>query len=480
MDNDKTMLKKLSIISFFAVGILFIIGIIYARERVVFGDAAFCFSKILYEGILSSPNKRYGALFVQFFPYVGQMLHLPLNTCLYLYGASFYFFYLLIISLLVFWLKEYRLAILFGLFNFMFVSQSYIWISDVPQGIAWLLLCFGLTNYLGKKKVNIFIILIPFILLSFLAIFSHLTIIIPAIFLWVYFIIERKNWYFSIRNTIILTIILIVISYLKYADSTVNLGAAIDNEVVKSIKFFNYKQYYYALRTSVINMYLVRLVTLYWFGTLIFIIGIIHLIWKKKFILASLTFVTILFYFIIMGLTYGQIKDDYNLFHIEAEWLSNSIVLMTPFTLSFIPVINNKILPWLFGLIIFIRLIFICMTIPPFTARLYENEKILMQMRKKSINKLVLYNDKTILDNNPLYWALPWESMIMSQLDGDKQQLTFFLVDTGDKVLIKAIENTKTMECGWGGIPELKFKTRYFTFDSLEKYHIMTYEDFMK
>ena len=125
MDSAQPVLKKLAVISLSGMFVLFILGAVFYKERILFSDASFVFFTILDQHRLFFPSGRYGVFITEIFPYFGQKMGLPLSTLIFLYGMSFYLVYLAAASVVFFWLKQYRLVILMTLFYFLFVSQVF-------------------------------------------------------------------------------------------------------------------------------------------------------------------------------------------------------------------------------------------------------------------------------------------------------------------------------------------------------------------
>src|SRR6185369_12630014 len=144
---------------------------------------------------------RYGSFITQMVPYFAQKLHLPIKAILIGYSVSFNLFYLSVASLLVYRYKQYALGILMALYYFLFVTDSYFWTNnEIHQAVGWMFLFFGVTLNMGNKNVKMPVLLPVFSVLAFLAVFTHFVVIIPVVFLWVYFLIEKNNWPFS-KNT---------------------------------------------------------------------------------------------------------------------------------------------------------------------------------------------------------------------------------------------------------------------------------------
>ena len=235
-----------------------------------------------------------------------------------------------------------------------------------------------------------------------------------------------------------------------------------------------------SFNTPVIIIFLHRCITLYWPGVIIFIFGMINLIKNRQIVLAAWSLLSCIGYFIIMGLTYGKYDNNVLLFHIESEWVCFSILAATPFVYSFLPGSRPSIVQWLVTGLFVIRLVYIFVTLPAFTTRNQLKEQILGQMRKKGITKLAIYNDPKLQSTCILDWATPYESLFMSQTEGDKPQLTFLFVNPDDKKLINQLSNTKGMMTAYGAMNGYDFDKRYFEIDTTSPYQIMTYDEFLK
>ena len=88
-------MKNKSIIYFgiFSYVILFILALLFYRERVIFLDMAFHLFYILKDNDLAIQNFRFGACFTQLFPYLGQKLGFSLDNIAKLYSSGFVLYY---------------------------------------------------------------------------------------------------------------------------------------------------------------------------------------------------------------------------------------------------------------------------------------------------------------------------------------------------------------------------------------------------
>jgi len=476
MDAARIPFKNLSRIAVTAMGALFILGCIFYKERALFSDAAFKLFNIISYSKFDIPGKRYGAVIVQVLPFLAFKLHLSVNTIIFLFGAGYYLFYFSIVALTVYRYKLYPLAILMVLYFFLFVSESYIWVGDAFTGTAWMFLFFAVTLYLGNKKVNILLLIVPFSLLAFLTFSVHFVTIIPMTFLWVYLIIGKKYWPFSKNHTILLCCLLIFIIGLKFAIT----DSAYDNIQLHGVTHFSLLDIIDSFQTPTVKIFFYRCIVNYWLGTLVFLISMITLIRSKERILAIWTFISAVGYVIIMGLAYKNLDSTTLLFHIESEWACIGIIVATPFVFTYLPKLKTLRAVWLLSGIFIIRLIYIITFLLAFSLRNTMEEQILNRMRKKGITKLVLFNDSHLLSVFRLDWALPYESIMESAIEGDKQQLTFFIINADDKKILGKLNDPKSFFDAFYITPCSVLNKEYFNLDTTKPYQIMTYSELIK
>jgi hypothetical protein len=137
-----------------AYSVLFFLSLVYYQERTIFADIAFHTFTILKTKTFFIQNNRFGAFFTQLFPLVAQSLHLPLKGVLMLYSTGFVVLYGAVFFLLH-RMKQYEMALVMLLFSTLIVAETFFWIqSELPQGIAFTLLTFGLI--LSKNQLSAF------------------------------------------------------------------------------------------------------------------------------------------------------------------------------------------------------------------------------------------------------------------------------------------------------------------------------------
>jgi len=488
MDFSEITLKRTSKISFVALVVLLIGSIVFYKERVLFADIAFSAFAIINDGHFLIINNRYGEVIHQLFPYLGAKFHLPLKTILIGYSASFNLIYAIVSAILVYGLKQYRLAVLMAIFYFLMVSVSGLCPSDVSYAVAIMFLFFGVTLHLGHKKIHLVLFLSTFLLLAFITISTHFVVIIPLAFIWSYLIIEKTNWPFQPRMTVLLSALLAAIIAYKYL-STIHGPQSYDNEHLEGMKKLTFQDMFDSFSTPVIKIFLIRCWQNYWVAPLVLITGIVSLIIHKRIFLAVWTLLASVGYFVIMGVSYStmpfnflpdEIGKAYQLWHIEIEWSCIGIIVSVPFVFSFLPKIKPTIAVGILASIFLVRLFYMGSYMQDFVWRIRFEEGIMAQMKKKEINNLALHREPERYNQFILDWGMPFETILMSAINGDKPQRTFFFINPDDTQTRDLLKKYPGFYNAYGVLPNYMLNHTYFSVDTTTQYQVMSYETLMK
>jgi hypothetical protein len=477
MIKTHSSLKTPALVAVASVGILLVGAIVFFRER-LFADTSYILFNIINFRRMSIHNHRYGSFITQIVPYVGQKFHLPVKALVIGYSISFNAFFLLTGLLLTFVFRHYKLAILYSLYYFLIVSDSYFLANDeLLQGIGWLFLMFAvLLTVDGRKSVRVstFLFFCP---LAFLAITSHFIVMIPLVFLWVYLVAEKGSWQFSKKDTIVLSSLLVLLILIKFL---VTQSESYDSKHLHGVTHFSLQDIIDSFTKPEVIAFFYRCLVNYWWTIIILALGIISLAKRKEKFLAWWTVISCLGYIILMGLTYADADSDILLCHIELEWGCIGIIAATPFVFCFLPSLKPSVAVILLVAIFCTRLVYIGSAIPAFTWRTHFQDQVIAQMKKKGIKKLVLYSDASYKPKNMLHWALPYESLLASAMNGDNPQLTFCFVDREDKQMIETLQHRNEFYNSFGTTTLDAFNSSYFRLDSNSGYLFYDCNDFLK
>ncbi len=479
MPQTTNSLKKLSLLGLAVLGVLFIGGIVFYKERVFFCDASYIAFNILKYDRLFIQEHRFGSFVTQMVPLLGAKLHLPVGIILKSYAFSFNLFYLLV-GIVVYRCRQYGLLLVMALTYTLLVSDTYFWTNnEIHQALAWMFLFFAVVLRMGEKNVSMILFLPVFLLLAVTTLYTHFIVIIPMAFLWGYFWIAGDSWYWNRNTSILLTACLLAIVASKFV--LLN-GISYEAGHLHNITHFSAGDIVAAAHASVVKKFAMRLLKIYWLAPILFALGIVTLLKNNTKALLAWTLVSFTGYVIIMGLTYTD--GDILLFHIESEWESMAVIFATPFVFAALPKMEFRYAVILLVVVLVVRCGYIVNSSFKFSWRTRFKEHVLTQMKKKNITKLALVGNEYLHKKNDFFhrkniqdWALPEESLLMSTMNGDQPTLTFFLIDPEDKITLNLITQPKEIYTSFDSRKGERLNNNYFRFDTSHPYRVMTYEE---
>jgi hypothetical protein len=238
---------------------------------------------------------------------------------------------------------------------------------------------------------------------------------------------------------------------------------------------FSLRAIYHSFTVPEVLRFLKRCITNYWIAGVVYLLSCIALIKERKTNIVIWTLLSITGYIIAIGLTYNEPDSNIALFHIESEWASMGIIIAAPFVFTFLQKLRPRSAMLLLSVILLVRLGYICSAIPAFSWRTSYKYQVMNAMRRKGVHKLAINLTSDYAQKTILYWSLPYESLFMSAMNGDKPQLSFFYSTPDHKS-----PPVDCMDVGFYPIPSSLLTNNYFTIDTLQPYQTMTHEELFK
>jgi len=478
METSQLPFKKYAFVALAALFALVLGAIVYYKER-LFADTSYIAFIIINYKAVAIQNQRWGSFITQMVPYLGQKFHLPLKVILLSYSISFNLFFLLVAALITWRYKQYKLVVLMAFFYLLLVSDSYFLENDeLQQGVAWLFWLYAVILHQKQPLSNFLVFSASFIVLAFLSLSSHFVVIIPFVFLWVYLMIEKRNWPFSGKRSLMLAGLLIPVVALKFFFSQ---GSQYESDHLYGITHFSLQDIIDAFIKPEVTRFMYRSLTNYWWGIIVFVLGLWSLIKNREIKLFTWSLLSCLGYIILMGLTYTEWNSNVSLCHIELEWQSLGIIISAPFVFSFLPRLKPRAGVALLSVIFITRFIYLGVSATIFADRIKLQETILSQMRKKHISKLALFIDPIVTQKYIMIWTAPYESLFSSATAGDDPQLTFCFVNKDDKQTRSMLaDNPTCFDNVFGMLAPGDMNAHYFSIDTSRPYREMTYEELFK
>jgi hypothetical protein len=464
--------------AYFSLAIFFLMlfgAVYYYSERMFFSDSSYIAFKAINEQKLQIQEFRFGAFITQIVPVLGAKLGLSIKSILIAYSASFNLFYLIVASILLFGFKEYRFVILFAFYWVLITTTTFFWPNnEVHQGIGYIFLLFPALIKAGEKKTNFVIPIILLLTLGTTAIFCHPLVLPVFIFLWVYLIAEKSDWHYNKRQTVILSIITLIIIAAKIVVS--KTYASYDTEKLKGVSNMKVVDIFKAFTSNLSREIFHHTFSNYWLLPIISGVGIFMLVRQKKFFLSIWTIGCMVVYFVLLCLTFSQ----YQSFIMESELMAVIIIATFPFVFLTLPSMKKQYTMVILLFIFIVRLINFNGSNEYFSQREQKLADIVAKMKEKNLTKVALMkSERFSAENWELDWGLPAESMLLSASIWDNPMRCFAMVRPEDASWAVPTNNTDVMVCfeKW---PIEKLKMNYFHFDTTRPYTSMTYEELMK
>lgn len=396
----------------------------------LFVDPAFVAFEIINSNWFVISEHRWGAFITQMFPLFGVKFRLPLKAILLLYSSSFYLFYLVVFLICGWGLKQYRYGILLVLYLTLLVSDVYFWPNnEIHQAVGYSMLFFGLYAWAREKRwaVGVYVHLLLIVFLG-LAIISHLIVVIPLVFVWVYEHLDSRERRIKDAKCIgIYSFFIAVFLAVRYGLSK---NSWYDGAKLEGIKTASISKLWSCFSNEQASTYLDLVFGTHWVVIPIFMLGLYSLLRHRKFLLVGWFIISVLGYFIVVSVTHSLPIESNNLFYYESQWTCWAIILSLPFVYEFLGRLTARwVIVVLFVFIFLSRLPCLNQALHKFQVRLELLETISRSAIAEDDYKLLVNVPEQIEENLLMTWGLPVETMLLTSLEGKQTMTTVKLVD---------------------------------------------------
>ena len=455
------MYKRLYRAGIAAYAVLFILSVLFYKERTMFLDMAYSLFFIIKRNYFAIQNFRYVAILTQVFPLVASRMGLSLNVVAFLYSSGFIFYYFGCYFICGTILKQYRFALVILLFNILFVSHTFYWIqSELPQSIVLLIVIMALMSYRKINELNALMIAIIFLGLMMIQ-FSHPLMFFPVTYVMLFFLFREEQ---VIEHRMIYATAIFFYALIQVKKMVFNVYydiVAMGNSGNVLKRFPHYFNLYSNKRflLDCINHY-------YWIPILSAAIVWLYAKvkeWKKLALFVCFTGG----YLLLINVSYPgkQVAD----FYMENLYLPLAIFIALPFVFDIIPVLESKkiALPVLV-IILLTGCIRIFLAHTPYSNRLTWERNLVNEYRDK---KIVIATAKTPIDTVIMAWGTPYEIWMLSTIENGRTA-SVIVYDSAHQIN-DAAQYNKQLLTTWGAIPYDSLPKRYFKLeDTISTYTI--------
>ncbi len=454
------MYRKLYRQGFAAYAVMFVLALMFYKERTVFVDIALHLFAILVNNDFTIQNFRYGAAVTQVFPLMAGRLSLPLDIIMMIYSGCFVVYYALCYTICGGVLKNYKVALALLLSQTLFAAHSFYWIqSELPQGMAFMMVLFACLNNLEERRLTVSAAVLLIILLTATN-FFHPTLVIPALFVFAFMYLNNAN----AKRLIVVSAVAFVVIYVLKRFIFVN---AYDHQALGHLRNFKtlFPDYFFIASNG--KFLRLCLNTYYWIPLSFVAIVWIYVYrrnWQKL-----LLFIGAFFgYLFLVNVSYPNGMETE--FYMENLYLPLSVILAFPFVFDLMPVLEKKnLVAATVWAIILTGCVRMYLTHDIYTRRLNWERNFL---RANMDKKLLVYPDKVPMDILLMIWSTPFEFWLLSTSEQGKT--ASIIISERPPEHEAAVGSTKSLITTWGVYQYQELPEKYFNLtDTVTSYTVI-------
>jgi hypothetical protein len=457
------MYKRLYVTGIAAWLLLLAMAMLFYKERILFLDASFVLFHIIREGTFCIQVYRFGDAIMQLLPVLSFKAGLPLKDLIMSFSVSPVLIgfgaYVICGSVL----KEYRFALVILLTNILFAADTFYWpISQIPQGIAFLMLVLSLLNGKTVNEIRFTkwsLIAALLILLAFFHPLMSVIILFTLCFFWL-----SGNSVFD-RKTLVY---IAAIFFISLAVKLFFFNASYDRYSLSGLKNFVrlYPDYLHLYSNERL---LHNCLTKYCWLPVIFIgIAVFYVRtaqWKKLVFIPA----AVLGYILLINVTYPTAETPG--FYIENLYLPVALFLALPLLFDVLPAIriHRMALPVLL-LIMVTGCARIYTTHTAYTARLqWERDFLKQNGDRKTVAPATMPGARVL----QMTWGTCYEFLLLSVAEQGKP--ASIIIDDQPAKYEFATTEKKVLVVNWDRFPYTAVNNKYFHFtDTTTVYQVDT------
>lgn len=450
---------RIGLLTYLVLGIL---AYVFYLERTAFLDIAFHLFYIIKDGFYAIQNNRFGAVFTQTFPLLGSKVKLDLNSIMKLYSLGFVIYYAGIFTLCIKVFKSYKYALSVLLLSILMVTDTFYWIqSELPQGLAFLLLYFSFWTYFQKngKFSKWWVQGLNLVFIIFI-VFFHPLIVFPFGFIIAFQFISNPAYRKGLFIISVLFFSVLVIKTLFFKteyDSTSMSG--LKNFITLFPNYLNLQSNKNLVEYAVKDYYLLFIL---WLVCCIYYLKI------REYLKLALLLAFFTGYIAMVNISY---PNDIPQFYIENLYLPISIFVIIPFVFDLSKTLNKTKLSTLLVVIVLFRLVHIAYAHKPYSDRVSYLESYLLKTDTLPQKKLLLNAKPFPLDTLMMTWGSPYEFWLLSTIKDNESRSIIISEDPKSLSWINDY-NTRFLTT-WGAFEYDELPAQYFIFKDSSYYKIV-------
>lgn len=389
---------------------LFILSVVFYKERICFSDASFHLFHIVKDQGFAIQRFRFVAFFTQIFPLIGIKLGASLPLIAVLYSSSFVLLSFISFLVILLWLENKRVSIAYLIYLLIMSTHIFYWpLSEMSQGFALLFILIAFIDNIVQKNDNNYSNSFWFstCLIVFIVSFSHPLAMIPFVFLTIFYLISYPNQWKLLVTIMGMFISFVLIHSLFFTDSY-------DSQAIGQLKnFITYFPNYFSLQSS--KNLVSYFITDYYFAAALFIVVLAFYLKHRLYFKLFLLFGFFLGFCLLVNVSY---PDGANQFYLENQYLLLGFFVALPFVIDVLPKLKTPNFQLVVTSVICIIGIYrVYNAHDIYTTRLNWNRNLLSSTSNLSNKKLILTANQAPVDTLFMTWGSSFEIWLLSTIE---------------------------------------------------------------
>lgn len=437
--------------------ILTIFAFVFYKERTLWGDIPYHIFQLMVNDGYAIQNQRFGAVITQSPPLWAIRAGASMNTIAMIYSVTFAALYAGIFGLLV-WMKNARMATVMLLLSTLMVADTFYWIqSELPQGLSFLALTFGILTRVEdarQLKWGEYMALLP--LLIMLAYF-HPLLIIPYVFITIFLWMGATDY--RLDRRLLLGALSVFLTTFVLKNTLLKVASVYEDRAMSGLNSFLtlFPNYFFFPMSAAFFTELLTVAMIGIFIALLYYYTQEHT-YKKIFLVIG----TVLAYWLLVTVTHAQHR--FSAHYMENLYLPLSFILGVPFVFDLLPQLDARTTRWVFMSLVVLALLRIASHRVPYTQRRYWQRGLLETTAQLPQRKLLIKPYDVPRDTllNTL-WSSPYEFWMLSQIEHPHEPPPQIIISDGSMSFEYLLYNEhKKFATYWSAFPYDELDCRYF------------------
>ena len=458
--------------------LLLLLAVVFYLERIGHIDMSFQTFLILKSGLPEIQSQRFGAVATQVWPWMAQSLGLPLRGVLLAYSIGHVVWPALLFGWCC-WLRQWSWAMVLLLVVTGMPTQTFYWLSEMPQGLVFLVALFAWMSARGSLS-NIRWWHWPLWLAAVVtAFYFHPMVLYAAIFAAAFFIIrplysntykENKaaetSPFFQQEWPVYATMLLLfgLTAFTKFKLLKLDWYDAI--ALKRTEAFGQLWPHWFDIQSN--RDLLKYCLSDYWFVPLALAVSVAFYTWKKRWLQAALVAAYPLGFVLLVNVPYHESTHQ---FYMENLWLPLGLFAAIPLVFDVLPgLVTEKWRLIIVGSIALLGIVRIGRAHESWTARLDWERRFLQETAHLPNKKLLLTEQQVPMDTFKLSWGMPHEFLLLSSLESPDSARCILVTNEPQRYDSTLMANPRLFLGSFKNYGFEALPTRYFDFKDTSGY----------